>query len=533
MDQSTRLMTSRWIARLALALFAGVSIWSSALMATSGCDACHTGGGVPHGAAPIACDTCHGGDPAAVTADTAHAGMRVRPGELDNASASCGGCHPAQFAGVDASLMHTGAGMVAVTRALLDADNRTSTGPPRLDALGEGVADSLLRRLCASCHLGQPRSGVPQDAVSARGGGCLACHLHVDPAGGHPRLSLAVGDQACFGCHSRSGRIALNYVGLAEVDPPVTADGWRGLARLSDGRLVEHRQDDVHHRAGMGCVDCHTGPGLMGLTDGIDIACTDCHDNHRPRLRVRTWPESQRAMLRRVPFAATPDQAFLQTARGTPLWHIELRGDEVWLHPKSGAAPLRVSQAGVDHAPEAAAHRALSCDACHATWAPQCYGCHVSFDPADSQWDHVAHREVPGAWHEQRWGIRNALPPLGRAADGTVIPVVPGMIATVVHPDLGEARFIRRFAGLAPHTTGKARACDSCHGAPAALGLGAGDLVVGDDGVNFVPATPRLQDGLPADAWTDMTGRVPATRLSTDPRPFAAAALQRLLRPLP
>jgi hypothetical protein len=502
----------------------------SAPAAAEQCRVCHGASDALPSTEHAACSACHGGDPAAAEAAAAHSGLRAAPGELGDAAASCGGCHAAQVASVSQGRMHTGAGMVGTTRALLDGDPAAgAAAPARLDALGDSVADSLLRRLCASCHLGQPRSG--ENPVTARGGGCLACHLQPDTGGRHPRVGLPVRDSACFGCHSRSGRIALNYAGLAEVDPPTTALGWQGLARLPDGRLVERHAADIHHRAGMGCTDCHTGPGLMGALGVIDIACEDCHANQRPRLTPASWPPGLHGRLRHLPFEAGDDQPFLQTAHGTPLWHIQLGGGQVLLHPKGGGAPRPVPQLDADHVPEAAAHQDLACDACHATWAPQCHGCHVSYDAAGRQWDHLARAVRPGAWQERRWGIRNNLPPLGRAADGRVRPVVPGMIASIEHPDWAAPRFLRRFAVLSPHTTGKARACNACHGQPRAWGLGEGRVLSDPSGLRFEPAVPALQDGLPADAWSDLDGTA-STRLPGDPRPWERAQLERLLQPV-
>ena len=53
-----------------------------------------------------------------------------------------------------------------------------------------------------------------------RDGGCVACNLEYPQKSekiDHPRLTVEVDNRRCFGCHSRSGRISLNYLGLAEV----------------------------------------------------------------------------------------------------------------------------------------------------------------------------------------------------------------------------------------------------------------------------------------------------------------------------
>ena len=115
--------------------------------------------------------------------------------------------------------MHTGHGIVDVTRRLVDG----AAGPrhtTNLQSLGHGPADSMMRKLCASCHLGQEKTAHQLNAMSDRGGGCLACHINSYPENAHPALSRQVSDGRCFGCHSRSGRISLNYTGLAEILSP-------------------------------------------------------------------------------------------------------------------------------------------------------------------------------------------------------------------------------------------------------------------------------------------------------------------------
>ena len=497
------------------------------------CVRCHTDtvfdAGDPHGFAGTSCTPCHGGDPRREDKSTAHEGMTARPGEVDNADASCGTCHGEQVVWLKNNPMRTGSRMTQTTRRLLDTD-RTYSGTT-LDDLGHSPADSLLRKLCASCHLGQPLTENGADPVDDRGGGCLGCH-RVASAAAHPVLTRSVGDEKCFGCHSRSGRISLSYAGLAEIEP---ADGRvdpRRVPRLGDGRFVEHRDADAHHRAGMGCVDCHTGPGLMGAfagkaPHGVDIACEDCHGNTRPRLRIDQWPPSSRSVLDEIPFDAGPDRAFLTTAQGTPLWHIELRNEgSPLLHRKSDGKPLVVPQIEDRHFLLEEEHNALTCDACHATWAPQCHGCHVRYDPQGFQWDHLLRRYTPGAWHETRWGVINGPPPLGRRADGRVATFVPGMILTLEHPDQDEPRFLRRFSPLAPHTTGKARSCEGCHRDPKAFGLGEGSIENTGSGIHFSPVQRTLADGLAADAWTSL--ELP-DRQYDGPHPFPSEDIRKLL----
>ena len=223
------------------------------------CVQCHaemqTGFSTGHSFGAQNCVVCHGGDPGKTEEQEAHADMLAFPGELDNAERACGACHSERVAGVKAGLMHTGQGMVYKTRRLLDGTRESDSGT-NLQSLGHSVADSMLRKQCASCHLGQRRSARALDPTSDRGGGCRACHINEYPETGHPALSRQVSSGRCFGCHSRSGRISLSYAGLAEGD--------ESDIQLGDGRAVMNLQPDVHYLAGMGCVECHRADDVMG-----------------------------------------------------------------------------------------------------------------------------------------------------------------------------------------------------------------------------------------------------------------------------
>lgn len=440
----------------------------------------------------------------------AHRGMIAFPGDLDSAGAACGTCHGDKVEAVRAGLMHTGAGMIVKTRDVFGVPGRDDDSPA-FDRLGHSAPDSLLRKLCASCHLGQDKEQHALDAVRDRGGGCLACHVNRHPQDAHPALSARVEDARCFGCHSRSGRISLSYAGLAESDGAGLPGEVAG--RLSDGRLVVARMADRHHAAGMACIDCHTGAGLMGgiggtvyQSDAVDIACEDCHRNRNPRLARGQAERDGRHLPRAPPFAAEEDQEFLTTARGgSVLWHVDVREDALVLHRKLDGGQLPIPQVGAQHpSSDRGEHERLTCSACHARWAPRCIGCHVGFDPDQPQWDHVAQSVTPGRWHERRWGIGTGEPALGVDTDGGIAPFAPGMILTIEDRGTGESRFQRRFAKSAPHTTGPSRTCVSCHASGEALGLGSGRLEKGPAGWRFTPARPALSDGLPEDAWTGL-----------------------------
>ena len=483
-----------------------------------------------------ACTQCHAGDGDAESLPGAHQDLIAFPGNLSGAERACGNCHPTEVASVTAGFMHRGTHMVQLTRRALDGD-AAAGDPPSLQSLAASPADSLLRKLCASCHLGHEKREHRLDVSFARGGGCLACHLNSYPADAHPMLTAKVEDGRCFGCHSRSSRVSLSYAGLAEVDRATSAPAAGAkLASLEDGRLVEHRAADLHHRAGMACIDCHTGAGLMGpqpagsrQAQAVDIACSDCHANRRPRIRPADWPQEHRWMLTRIPFAVSEDSVFLTTRRGTPLWHIEVAADGLKLHLKLSDQILRIPPQRAESHRLGTEHRRLTCNACHAQWVPQCYACHLSFSPDGTQWDHVEDRFTAGRWSQQRAGVRNALGPLGVTADDRITSFVPGMIMTVDHPAWERPRFRRLFGALAPHTTGRSRSCQSCHRSPVAVGLGEGELYRQGGEWRFTPAQPALEDGLPADAWTRLGAETPGLGSHPGDRWFDDGEIRRIL----
>ena len=496
------------------------------------CIVCHAGeqsGFNPaHAFAPDNCTACHDGDGGSLIPQAAHEGLIAFPGNLDNAGRACGACHANRVDGVTNNLMHSGRGMVQGTRNTLGGDNGQKA-PADLQSLGHNVADSMLRKQCASCHLGQKKTQRTLDVTRDRGGGCLACHVNDYPEQAHPSLTTRVSDGRCFGCHSRSGRISLSYAGLAETDAP-------GL-RLADGRAVERLPPDAHYAAGMSCIDCHTSVGLMGDTgnaehqrQAVDIACTDCHDNDNSRITLSDWPPELARMKKHVPFATSADTNFLTTGKhGTPLWNIEILDGDVHLHTKNTNRVLAIPTPAPSRGGHDENHERLKCAACHSQWASQCFGCHMDYDPDGEQWDHVEQAVTPGRWSDDRWHIANALPALGVNDNNEIEAFVPGMIMTVAHPSLPEPKFVRQFAPLSPHTTGAARSCASCHRSSEALGLGKGELVNDDDQPYFVPGLELLEDGLPSDAWTNIDGSLGGQAPFSGQRPFNAAEMRSII----
>jgi hypothetical protein len=95
-------------------------------------------------------------------------------------------------------LMNTLDGMLSTTRSVFGEKHKKQTQPDLNQRLSEKGADSYLRKLCVSCHLGSARKNHQQN-LQDRGGGCAACHLQTHTDSGHPALTVRVDNDRYFG----------------------------------------------------------------------------------------------------------------------------------------------------------------------------------------------------------------------------------------------------------------------------------------------------------------------------------------------
>jgi hypothetical protein len=555
-----------------------------ALGLADGCLACHgdvTGLDAAHAPKRIGCASCHAGDPGSTDKERAHAGMILVPGNLADVRRSCGqaGCHEAIVPRVENSIMTTMSGVIAVDRAVLGEADPAGAPLPHAARLGHGVADSHLRELCVGCHLGQPKADWGPIGEESQGGGCNACHLEYTAAAAaadlaryaatpraartaapatHPSFTVNPRNGHCFGCHSRSGRIALGYEGWNEMRTPPQAEAPTGgsatprFRKLDDGRFVEQVVPDIHHERGLECIDCHTANEVMGAgapvarkSQQLRIGCEDCHTREHASVAAEFLnPESRRLMSLRQQALGT-GQRMGTTRDGEPLVNVVVEDGKPAriVRKRTGEAlalkpPLAVCT-------EDKGHARLSCASCHAAWAPRCVACHTTFDPADEGFDHAAQAWVKGTWNETAGPFEATLPTLGvlseGATRGAIDTFVPGMVMTFDrNKEAGKAPdvlFRRLYAKLFAHTIRReSRSCASCHSDPVALGFGKGAMrfvVAGSTGRwQFTPEKPPSpHDGLPADAWTGfLQARTGMVSTREGARPFSVDEQRRILQ---
>ncbi len=521
----------------------------------------------------IGCASCHLGNTTSLDKEESHKGMVLIPGNLVDASTTCGKCHPNELYKIENSLMTTNSGLVAVDKYIFgEADSPDSHY--HIKDIQNSPADKHIRDLCANCHLGAEKKEYGEITQLSRGGGCNACHLNYSKEAKtdltvylssekkelpkfHPSTDIFMTNKHCFGCHSRSSRISTNYEGWQETSlSEYDVINEEGYQVFEDKRVYKYIDEDVHHTKGMLCIDCHSSHEVMG--DGkkyaheeqaVSLQCSDCHFKEQPR----TIPydsldtESLLVFLHRN-YTHTDKPILIVEKDKHPLVNtfVDSLGKAFLIGKKDGNLHELNPQSEICSRDNA--HKNVSCATCHSSWTSRCIGCHNEFDKDEPRaFDLLDKKYGKGQWKEYIAEFSSSLPAMGvrENEEGKRIePAIPGMILTIDKgsysgKEIGEdVSFHRLYAPNSPHTTTKnVRDCKSCHSDPASLGYGEGDLVYEiTDGIGEWIFNPTYalnpNDNLPEDAWIPFLkvtkkGIVNSTRL--DFRPFLVEEQQQLL----
>ena len=507
------------------------------------CLDCHSnmsGFSASHNPKIIGCTSCHLGDPKSPIEKFAHEGMVLIPGNLRDVHKTCGSsnCHMNIVPRIENSLMTTLSGMINVDKYVLGESNSLNEFY-HVGSLGEkSPADKHLRQLCVSCHLGNPKEEAGPISEKSRGGGCNACHLNYKPgevlnlkstSAYHPSLDVNIGNDKCFGCHSRSGRISTSYEGWHETTLESADIPRSGEFRvLADKRVFQKIKPDVHHIGGMECIDCHPSTDIMGdgkvylhQEDAVKIECLDCHQKSPMEYMVYDSLDIESKKLINLRGWTTELDRYIVSENKQPLYNVTLgANDSIWVRLKN-SSKKRYAKPANAQCTDTKAHSSLSCQACHTGWAPQCIGCHYTYEAEAVSFDHIDKTRKEGKWIEHIGEFYADLPLLGKQTtkkNGKEIEeiktFISGMILSIDYSEKGSPEkintFHRLFAPVDPHTTQeKSRSCTSCHLSPLAIGYGRGSLFLNsknefDFNSEFI-IDPR--DGLPQDAWIDFKNK--------------------------
>jgi hypothetical protein len=491
----------------------------------------------------IGCASCHLGDALAIDKDQAHKDMVINPGDLRVVEKTCGieGCHPTDVKKVMNSLMATNRGIIGTLLFYwgeTDSQDTDLTVKQLMDSGQTSLALDYFRKLCATCHLWKQKNDIPgaPDFFNEKGGGCSACH-YLLPEGVerqevagfddeteakkqkiHPLIIKKVDEVNCIRCHNRSGRIGISYTGIFESEGYGTPYEKGGMSskQLPGQRFYLEIAEDIHHKKEMACIDCHTRNEIMGdgtsyshYEEALEISCEMCH-------------------------SANPGM----TRKGDKVTNIQQTDGKFEMVGKVNEKlyPLDPPKKGVC---DFQGHKRVTCEACHSTWVPQCYGCHAKRDAAEKHLDKLTLEETAGMWEEGRSYIRYEKPMLALWKEEVVI-VTPGCqdIVTLVDKDGNVEGGFNRFtmAAINPHTTqAKGRSCVDCHQSTKTVGLGEGTVSVDEKGNWSFTTLDQGVDTLegqtvPFDAFVNIEGEALQHGSRPDLRPFNKEELQRILR---
>jgi len=565
-----------------------------------GCMSCHKGmKGLSdaHNPEVTGCYSCHGGDPFSLNVDAAHRGMYSVPGNLNNAAQTCGGsgCHDNIVERVPKSMMATLSGMLSLDKWVF-GEITSPIGLFNVNELENTAADVHLKNLCAGCHIGMEKTAHGNADWLDRGGGCSTCHLTYDKNAlltlkeiqdqklgsntgkvnnkpqFHPAIDINITNENCESCHSRSGRISMSYAGWHETElKEIPRSAEIGKFRLlNDGRVFTKQPADVHHDAGMLCVDCHGSYELMGdgklhqhKEEAVKVQCVDCHTTENTDTPGNNKSFGQ--LANHLPLSETDRETQLiswlrKWSDGNPEIMVTSKDNQPLVNTRyngiSGSYMLRKSDSQTLPMKPASpacyadnAHRRLSCEACHTAWVPQCIGCHNTYEKTTEGYDMLTGKSRKGTWVEYTGeyladapvlGIKDANKP---SKEQKVSIFMPGMIMTIDKSGFNKTSkdkeqqkmmFHRLYAPTSGHTTQKqSRSCISCHLDPLALGYGRGKLRLSSDGKwAFEPTyANNANDNLPEDAWTGfLTERKDISSTRMQMRPFNTQEQKKILQ---
>lgn len=530
------------------------------LQKNSSCISCHTvmdGFSPSHKPNKISCTACHLGDNSAFAKKAAHQKMVVVPGNLSNVSNTCAKCHVGIDLRIKKSLMSTMSGIISIDKHVF-GENKNLDSLFNIHHLkNKTKAESHLRNKCASCHLGNEKAHPNPITQKSRGGGCLACHLNYSKKAKnahlkylnsdkgnltkiHPSISLKITDNHCFGCHSRSGRIATNYQGWHETIYRDTLYNNPNFRVLDDKRVFSKQNDDIHHKKGLSCIDCHDSYDVMGdgntyahQEQAVKIRCNDCHFNKMPKTTLfANLEEADKRILKLKKRDTTSE--FLLTKKGRVMYQIIKKQNKFLMLAKNGNQYLSLSRPSEFCTQKT--HKNISCSTCHTSWSPQCISCHTSYNSNMDGYDLLDKKYVMGKWEEEGNLFKSRFPTLGIVSEKdkeSVKSFAIGMHLYLQKDPNKKIEFYRFFAPISPHTIAKKGAdCKTCHLNPATIGYGAGKLTLHKNGTFlFTPKYKRDKDSLPKDAWIpflkeNKTGKT--TRKNA--RPFSVSEQKRILR---
>jgi len=283
---------------------------------------------------------------------------------------------------------------------------------------------------CSSCHIPYSGNGYYEGndtTINRHKKGKLLVHSIQSTRDAkvtvHGHTYSGIPTKSCTACHNRGRRIGVSYEGLMETayQSPFMSNGDNQEKIHKKNYL--HMEADLHLDKGMLCQDCHTSGDMHSLGDligaiqgAVEIECQDCHgtpDLYPWELPLGYGDEiigespktgEARGLSQSVPeylikgYVGSKKDGYLFSSRGNPMPNVVKDGNEVILYTAGGKdlrlSPLKkltddteLTIEGQVSMTQVKSHiDNMECYSCHATWAPQCYGCHIRIDYSKPEW---------------------------------------------------------------------------------------------------------------------------------------------------
>ena len=391
------------------------------------------------------------------------------------------------------------------------------TGIAKATRVSRHIADRTLREKCFQCHLdSKPQPG------EFRSQGCAACHFTYSRDGlykgedptvwptekGHPafhKMTALTPTSLCSQCHKATGAIR------EDRDPPSPDT----LALPGAGQV----RQDVHFDRGFDCIDCHTQFDIMG--DGnlyskqhqaVEIRCETCHGDgdSLPSYDIVTDPNDRVIRLSQHynGWTNSVNDRMILSIRKRKLTNVKIQKKLVVTYGKKSGNKFITPIIRKDRkAHVIPAHKEkLECSACHSQWVPECKGCHSLLLRANTGSSPAG--DPKKSWKLPAASRKAVTPALMIGPRGKVVPMLPQPDRTLTLLDEqgkpiaaftqnGDVRGRYRdwtftnphgYSGsnlafaMSPHSVGKkVRSCASCHLSPETLGLGQGEIRLGEN----------------------------------------------------
>ncbi len=490
------------------------------------CKKCHNLSSPSPSHSGLLCTDCHGGDPKTLNKELAHKFMLGKnPSSPKFWDQTCGRCHFYQLERVKSSLMYSNIGIINKIFSSWEFRNRKKFLYGTFDGvrfLSNGeirhiksikdvshISADLYRKFCSRCHIGYAEY---KKYRGVHGSGCAACHFPYNEYGVYRGKDKAIfnkwsyseyhkiilpSSKQCLHCHNRSARIGLSYIGLCELNNSMvpTLNGLPGPEMISSGRSIVFVKEDVHFKAGMECIDCHTSREVMGdgyvyssKEEQVEIKCFDCHGTGY------TYPKKEKILRENHPAVLESKYYSIQlkvgtevvlTSKNRPFSNVFFKNNKVVLIGKLSGKLHEVPIITNTKEHTIYGHKRLSCSCCHSLYVQQCYGCHVKYDLSLKSKDYLKDRFTYGKFNEKE-DYRRLYPfPLAVNSKGKIVPVTPGCQTFLTVIDKRgkvlkkdyiakyKGKHSLRFAPIVPHTIQKKGVnCRDCHTNTVFLGLG-------------------------------------------------------------